>query len=102
MAIKLSGGVPEISLCWVNQTTFKTLPNKEQTKDGAAIEALATLKPDQAIWIDYLMEGPSDPYDNNDGNKPNLPSVKITWDLPMVNDTFGISMKAYQHLGLEG
>ncbi|KAH0832248.1 hypothetical protein J3R83DRAFT_13222, partial [Lanmaoa asiatica] len=87
LAVKLSGGMPEISLYWINQTTFEALPEEEQTHDNSAEEAsAATLDPDQAIFIDYLTEEPSNAHnddDNDKADKPNIPSVKIAWELPV-------------------
>ncbi|KAI9455389.1 hypothetical protein HD554DRAFT_2240444 [Boletus coccyginus] len=89
IAIKLSGGVPEIILPWVNLTTFEALPDQEQTKDCTAKEGSVTLNSDQVIWIDYLTAEQSDLHDDdaNDHEEDgaNISSARITWDLPVID-----------------
>ncbi|KAG9310189.1 hypothetical protein JVU11DRAFT_9817 [Chiua virens] len=81
LVINLSGGMPEISLYLVNHITFEVPPNEEQTEDNSTREATVTLDPDQVILIDYLIEEPSNPHDNEEVNyepDPNIPpSIKI-------------------------
>ena len=86
MAIKLSGGMPEVSLHWVNLTTFEAPPDEEQTKNE---EGPVTLDPDQAIWIDYLTVEQPDLHDDDADkheDEVTIPSVRITWDLPVVHN----------------
>ncbi|KAI9571062.1 hypothetical protein HD554DRAFT_2203599 [Boletus coccyginus] len=89
--IKLSGGVPKITLPWVNLTTFEAPPDQEQTKDCTAKEGPVTLDPDQVIWIDYLTAEQSDLHDDNaddhEEDGANISSARITWDLPVVHNS---------------